>query len=361
MKIGILIDNLIVNGAQMVVRYLASELSRLEHDIYIYYFHRYPDRETIEPLLKNYNINFRWVYGVRYSLRNYISFIDAVRTIQFMKKDRLDIINIHSWERAYSLKVSSHMPQNFPIVYTHHGTKICNGSKQMHNRLHLGVNSRYRYEYEDLNNNRNCSSIDIGIDPMNVSRHIITKAKARQILGLSDRSPLMITVGRCNRHRGADIWIEVVQQLCKIDPNYYFAFIGADGKGEYYHKLWQLSRQNPNIILTPTLPHVEVIQWMCAADVLFIPSRTESLALKALEALHCGCPVVMHFLGVLEDIIQNGVNGEIVDYMDIRSMVEANRKWLDARKKVDTKIPEKHIVTTMVNNYLVCFENMINK
>lgn len=53
----------------------------------------------------------------------------------------------------------------------------------------------------------------------------------------------------------------------------------------------------------------ELISWMCCADALVMPSRTDTFGLVILEALALGIPVAAHDVMGARDIIKNGVNG----------------------------------------------------
>ena len=59
------------------------------------------------------------------------------------------------------------------------------------------------------------------------------------------------------------------------------------------------------------------------ADVFAIPSREENLALTALEATACGCPVVGFSIGGLPDIIEDGRTGYLAAPFEIRQLRDA--------------------------------------
>src|SRR5690606_23577848 len=53
-----------------------------------------------------------------------------------------------------------------------------------------------------------------------------------------------------------------------------------------------------------------------AADLLLLPSRSESFGLVAAEAQSCGLPVIAARTGGLSDVICDGVSGLLVDGWD---------------------------------------------
>lgn len=57
----------------------------------------------------------------------------------------------------------------------------------------------------------------------------------------------------------------------------------------------------------------DVDQILCAADVFLLPSNYEAFGLAALEAMACGVPVVASRVGGVPELVQDGVNGFLVD------------------------------------------------
>jgi len=363
MHVGLIIDSLIPNGAQIVVQELATGLSDRGNQVTLFYYHNYNGQApSIADKVNAHGVRTEWICGPNRTPRKYVAGIDAVRTVHKLRKMGIDIVNVHTWEAAYSLHVTTYLPRDLPVVVTHHGTKICNRDRSSMNWIHLGVNSQYRYEYEDRDDNDRCSTIDIGIDKETLDRCIVSKEQARKQLDLNTDRPVMLTIGRCSKHKGCDIWMEVVKRLdAKYHNLFKYVFVGADNRGPYYTNMVELGKNYNDVILKPTLPHEEVIRWICASDLLLVPSRTESFAVKAVEALYCGRPVITHYLGVLLDIILDGVNGKIVNYMDINALTNAAAEWLVHPRVVKANIPEKYFASTMVDRYEKCFRELLNR
>jgi glycosyltransferase involved in cell wall biosynthesis len=58
------------------------------------------------------------------------------------------------------------------------------------------------------------------------------------------------------------------------------------------------------------------------ADLLLLPSETESFGLVALEAMACEVPVVASRVGGLPEVITDGVEGFLVEPRNIEKMAE---------------------------------------
>jgi D-inositol-3-phosphate glycosyltransferase len=70
------------------------------------------------------------------------------------------------------------------------------------------------------------------------------------------------------------------------------------------------------IRFAPAQPHHLLSTWYRAADVVVVPSRSESFGLVALEAAACGRPVVAADVGGLRTIVEHGRTGFLVDGHD---------------------------------------------
>jgi D-inositol-3-phosphate glycosyltransferase len=66
------------------------------------------------------------------------------------------------------------------------------------------------------------------------------------------------------------------------------------------------------VVFLPPRPHHELPVVYRAADVLVMPSRSESFGLAALEAQACGVPVVASAVGGLRTVVGHGASGFLV-------------------------------------------------
>jgi D-inositol-3-phosphate glycosyltransferase len=68
--------------------------------------------------------------------------------------------------------------------------------------------------------------------------------------------------------------------------------------------------------LEPPCPQRELADWYRAADMVLVPSHSESFGLVALEAQACGTPVVAAAVGGLRTAVRDGYSGVLVDGHD---------------------------------------------
>ena len=73
----------------------------------------------------------------------------------------------------------------------------------------------------------------------------------------------------------------------------------------------------------PPQPHHLLSTYYRAADVVLVPSRSESFGLVALEAAACGVPVVAAAVGGLRTLVDDGRTGLLVERRDAEAFAQA--------------------------------------
>lgn len=138
-------------------------------------------------------------------------------------------------------------------------------------------------------------------------------AKAR--LGLTGRRVAMF-VGRLQPLKGPDAAILAVADAARRDPDatrdLTLVVVGGpsgDGSLEDLRALATDQGIGERVRFLPPEPHDDLPSLYAAADVLLVPSRSESFGLVALEAQACGVPVVASAVGGLREVVADGVSG----------------------------------------------------
>jgi D-inositol-3-phosphate glycosyltransferase len=146
------------------------------------------------------------------------------------------------------------------------------------------------------------------------------QAGARQGVGWSAPGPMLLFVGRIQPLKGLDVAVGALAAL--DDERVQLAVVGGpsgpDGPAEL-SRVVQLAIDlgvRDRVRFVPPQPHHLLSGWYRAADVVLVPSRSESFGLVALEAAACGRPVVAADVGGLRTIVDDGRTGFLLERRD---------------------------------------------
>lgn len=151
---------------------------------------------------------------------------------------------------------------------------------------------------------------------------------AREILDIPSDACVITFVGRIQPHKGPEVLIRAAAELVKHSPHLRAklrAFIvgGASGSGtaevERLKELVAWLGISDVVNFAPPVSRVELPNWYRAADLVCVPSYSESFGLVALEAQACGTPVVATAVGGLRTAVADGISGVLVDGHDPRA------------------------------------------
>ena len=148
------------------------------------------------------------------------------------------------------------------------------------------------------------------------------RSKAREFVGLPEDALVVSFVGRIQPHKGPEVLIRATSELLKHSPTLRHKLIvnvvgGASGANtEEVDRLKELSSWlaiDDVVRFSPPVPRKDLPQWYRAADLVVVPSYSESFGLVALEAQACGTPVVATAVGGLRTAVADGISGVLVD------------------------------------------------
>jgi D-inositol-3-phosphate glycosyltransferase len=151
------------------------------------------------------------------------------------------------------------------------------------------------------------------------------RAAARERLHLTGVR-LALFVGRLQAHKGPDVAVRAFAEARARDPegtsDVVLAVVGGPsgaGHGEEVVRLMELATAHgigERVMLFPPQEQGRLADFYAAAEVVLVPSRSESFGLVALEAQACGTPVIAAAVGGLRYVVDDGVNGYLVEGHD---------------------------------------------
>ena len=154
------------------------------------------------------------------------------------------------------------------------------------------------------------------------------KAAARAKLNIAPDAYVLTFVGRIQPHKGPEVLVRTVAEMVSHSPHLRakLALViigGASGSGssepDRLKALAKFLGVEDIIHFMPPVSRDVLPDWYRAADLVCVPSYSESFGLVALEAQACGTPVVATAVGGLRTAVADGISGSLVDGHDPRA------------------------------------------
>lgn len=160
------------------------------------------------------------------------------------------------------------------------------------------------------------------------------RSVARTALGLPADGRLVVFVGRIQPLKGVDVALAAFALIAGQLPDSRLLVVGGpsgpQGRGEmeFLRAGIATAGLEGRVLLHDPIPHRSMAAAYQAADVVVVPSRSESFGLVAVEAQSCGIPVVASAVGGLAHVIADGESGLLVSGWDPPVYADALRRTL---------------------------------
>lgn len=146
---------------------------------------------------------------------------------------------------------------------------------------------------------------------------------ARARLGIRADAVMLLFVGRIQPLKAPDVLVNAAAELLAIDPSLRERLQvvicgGPSGTGlEHPESLAELATQRGiDVTFVPPQERHVLADYYRAADLVAVPSYSESFGLVAIEAQACGTPVIAAAVGGLRTAVSHSVSGILVDGHD---------------------------------------------
>ncbi|HEY1013346.1 MAG TPA: glycosyltransferase family 4 protein, partial [Herpetosiphonaceae bacterium] len=174
-----------------------------------------------------------------------------------------------------------------------------------------------------------------GVDVARFRPDPIGGLAARATVGVPDKAPLLVGVGRLEEEKGFQVAIRALAALGERLPD---ARLVIAGDGVFRRRLERLIRRlklAERVTLLGHRPNAELPALLAAADGFVLPSlRHEGFPVVIAEALAAGLPVLASRAGGTPSAIEDGLNGRLLPIGDVQAWAAALAELLgDERRR----------------------------
>lgn len=214
------------------------------------------------------------------------------------------------------------------VIYTAHGFHFFKGAPLLNWLLYYPAEKICSYftdvlitinkeDYEFAKRKIKARHIDyvpgVGIDTRKFRDTYINKYKKRSELGINLDDIVLLSVGELSKRKNHEVIIRAISQL--NNPKLQYLVVG---RGPLHNYLKQLSKDlniEKNVHL---LGFRNDISEICGvADIFCFPSKQEGLPVSVMEAMASGLPILCSNIRGNVDLIENGINGYLVECRNI--------------------------------------------
>jgi len=157
---------------------------------------------------------------------------------------------------------------------------------------------------------------------------------ARQELGVASSDPIVVSVGRIERTKGAGDAMVAFQRLREGGARAKYVIVGDGSYRETLERMVTSVGLGSDVVFTGPLARDRVARVLGASDLFLSGSWQEGFSVALLEALACGLPAVATDVGGVRELIEDGINGYIVRSRDVLALSEALRAAIAKRENL---------------------------
>ncbi|MCB0748066.1 MAG: glycosyltransferase, partial [Ignavibacteriae bacterium] len=193
----------------------------------------------------------------------------------------------------------------------------------------------------------------------NFSKFSITdKQLIKKDLGIEESAKIIFFAAALRKLKNCDVLIRSVVNLLNKKNNVILLIGGAGYEEDNLRQLVENEKINNNVKFLGNLDEDSIVKYYNSADVFCLPSKSEGLPNVIIESLLCGTPVVASSVGEIPHIIEDNINGFLVEPNSVESLTlglanALNTKW-------DRNFLRESVSFLSVNNVLQEYDMAYN-
>lgn len=141
--------------------------------------------------------------------------------------------------------------------------------------------------------------------------------------GINNENKTLLSVSYLIKRKGIDFNIRAFSKLLNKYPSLRYTIIGDGAEKNNLEALAKKLGVSDKVEFVGMLSHDEVMKRMVKADIFSLPSWNEAFGVVYIEAMACGKPVIGCKGEGIEDFVDNGKTGILVNPKDVDSLTKA--------------------------------------
>lgn len=173
----------------------------------------------------------------------------------------------------------------------------------------------------------------------------------------------LVCVGRMQYIKGTDIMMRALAELRQTGMNVRVEFLGGGSGGPDTQDFERFATElgvSDGVDITPPVPPHELVTWYRRADLVIVPSRSESFGFVAAEAAASGACVVASRVGGLPSVVVDGETGVLFEPGDHVGLARAITELLsdpDERERMG----QAGVLHAQSFTWDTCVRNVLNQ
>jgi len=171
-----------------------------------------------------------------------------------------------------------------------------------------------------------------GVDPFKFHPDIGIRQKVRGDLGIDSESVVILYVGRMCREKGVLDLVAAFTEVVKRNPTAVLLLVGSeeDVSYSYIQEICHVDQGRLHYVSFTATPEI----YMCASDILCLPSYREGFGMSIIEAAACGLPAVASRIYGITDAVADGETGLLFPAGDVSALT---RSLMDLIMRTDRR------------------------
>lgn len=332
LKIAFFIEGMYASGVDTLTQLLAKALRKLGHRVVLFVpWKEHNSPESGEDMFLLPAVRLGPGHAV------YLSYPISLHLIAEFKRQRFDLVHIHTSTSVNLLAWQVAKLFDLPVVYTYHTmTKeyvhywgpitetieplvdsvvklfdkmVCNGADVV-----LTPSAKAADYLAQIGITPPITVVPNGIDLQIFQPHPSNYLQTR--FRVPHDAKVLLFVGRLNQEKCPILAYEMFRALSRQRSDVCLVMVGDGSMRDEVTQMAVRDGLQGRLILTGLVDYADMHAVYNAADIWISTSKSEVHPMVALEAVACGLPVVAWRDQALEGIIEDGVNGFVVDTED---------------------------------------------